>query len=109
MGKKSGRCALHWCTRQGHLPVTEWLVLENGLGVNVETKDQTTPLQLAAWGGHIEICKWLLARGASLEHRNKWYCLPHHFAALAGMLEMCRWLRDVGVDLGEGNDQGHNA
>eukprot|EP00928_Gymnodinium_smaydae_P030581 TRINITY_DN22700_c0_g3_i1.p1 TRINITY_DN22700_c0_g3~~TRINITY_DN22700_c0_g3_i1.p1 ORF type:complete len:1073 (-),score=214.95 TRINITY_DN22700_c0_g3_i1:265-3438(-) len=108
--KKSGRCALHWSSRQGHLPVVEWLVSEHGQSVNVETKDQTTPIQLAAWGDHVEVCAWLLKRGASLDHRNRWYCLSHHFAALAGSMAACKWLHTcAGVDLGLGNDQGHNA
>merc|ERR1712129_35418 len=94
---------------QGHLKVASWLVLDHGQSVNVETKDQTTPLQLAAWGGHVEVCDWLLQAGARIDHRNRWYCLPHHFAALAGMTDACKWLHSRGVDLSLGNDQGHNA
>eukprot|EP00811_Abedinium_folium_P000535 NODE_1048_length_2635_cov_3.464115.p1 GENE.NODE_1048_length_2635_cov_3.464115~~NODE_1048_length_2635_cov_3.464115.p1 ORF type:complete len:447 (-),score=100.19 NODE_1048_length_2635_cov_3.464115:301-1641(-) len=107
--KKSGRCALHWCTRQGHVAVAEWLVTEHDQAVNVQTKDFTTPLQLAAWGGHVHTCAWLLDHGANLNHKNKWQCLPHHFSALAGSVGACAWLQSVGADLSQGNDRGHNA
>ncbi|CAJ1358674.1 unnamed protein product [Effrenium voratum] len=107
--KKSGRMALHWAARQGKLEVVQWLVLEHGLPVDAQTKDCTTPFQLGAWGGHVEVCQWLLLKKADLWHQNSWSCLAHHFAALAGMEACCRWLRQQGLDLGTPNNQGHNA
>eukprot|EP00435_Cladocopium_sp_Y103_P052723 s418_g16.t1 len=107
--KKSGRTALHWASRQGHLEVVQWLLAEHQIPVDVRTKDDTTPFQLAAWGGHVPLCAWLLSQKADLHHRNSWFCLAHHFAALAGMSDCCKWLHQQGVDLGATNSQGHNA
>lgn len=106
---KSGRNALHWAARYGRLSVAEWLVNEHALKPTSITKDGTSPLHLAAWGGSREMCIWLVSMGANLEYRNKWKCNCVHFACLAGNIEVCKWLRSQGVDFSTVNNQGHNA
>ena len=83
--KKDGRLALHWASRNGKLDVVKYLV-EGGLSggsklqaltpVTAETADGDTPFMLAAWQGHLELCKWLVARGGpSIPHaKNRWGC-----------------------------------
>lgn len=43
----------------------KWLIEDYAVGVDTPTKDDTTPLQLAAWGGHVEVCAWLREKGAT--------------------------------------------
>lgn len=135
--KKSGRTALHWAARHGHLATTLWLLDHtqqapegddddeldteaspghsrrpsgSRLGVDELTKDGTSPFHLAAWGGHVEVCKELLGRGADVHRINKWDCSAAHFAALAGKTEACHWLyHEAGLDLAQRNSQGHNS
>ena len=107
--KKSGRTSLHWAARQGRTEVCRYLVTELAHPLEVKAKDDTTPLQLAAWGGHIETCKWLMSQGADIMFINKWGCTAVHFAALAGHVAATQWLHDLGLDLSHANYQGHNA
>ena len=58
--RKSGRSALHWAARQGHLAVAKWLVGSCGLPEDDLTKDGTSALHLAIWGGHVAMAEWLV-------------------------------------------------
>merc|ERR1711964_788106 len=101
-----GRQCLHWAARQGQMHILEWL---EPTEVDVMTQDRTTPLQLAAWGGHVSAVEWLHARGAKMDHVNQWDCTIVHFASLSGQVDMCRYLHEHGVDLSRPNGQGHNS
>ena len=48
--EKDGRTAMHWAARNGKIEVMDYF-LKSGVDVNVFTKDGTTPLMLACYGG----------------------------------------------------------
>jgi hypothetical protein len=49
---------------------TARLLLDAGAGVNANLTDGSTPLALAAWKGHTEAVRLLLARGANFRARR---------------------------------------
>ncbi|KAF4673172.1 hypothetical protein FOL47_010881 [Perkinsus chesapeaki] len=108
---KSGRNALHWAARNGRDGMVDWLLDACHLPVDSDTKDGTTPLQLACWGGFPTVCDVLVRRGADVHHVNRWGCIVTHFAALSGKLETMKWCHSVlsPAELVLGNDQGHTA
>ena len=64
--------------------------------VDVRTSaDGTTPLQLACYGGHLDLAKLLVAWGANPWHRNDYMCSCAHWACMgtaAGCASVVEWL-----------------
>jgi hypothetical protein len=73
--KKDGGTALHSAAEKGCLKLIRYLVEDCGLEINAEYQDQFQPssclerttLSLAAQFGNIEICIYLLAKGARVD------------------------------------------
>ena len=59
-----GRCPLHFASDYGQLAVCEHL-LEKGAIVDQLDKHGITPLLAAIWEDHIDVCKFLIAKGAN--------------------------------------------
>jgi ankyrin repeat protein len=70
-----GRSALHWAARNGHLDVVRWLVDDCGCNSDTSSADGTTPFCLAAWQGHLAVCRFLATRGADV-HRANSFVMP---------------------------------
>lgn len=80
--KTQGRTALHWAARNGHLEVCKLLVEEYGANPDPLAKGDVTPLQLAVWRSHLEVCLWLSEKGCADKHfMNGWGCTVHHWLA----------------------------
>jgi ankyrin repeat protein len=58
-----------------------------------------TCLLIAAYNGHLAICRLLLDKGAQLEAENSHGNTPLHFAAAKGHVEIVRLLFDRGADV----------
>lgn len=52
--EKDGRSPFHWAARNGKLDVVQYC-LANGVPIDVKTRDWTTPLMLACYGGQLEM------------------------------------------------------
>lgn len=68
-----------------------------------------TPLHYAAMGGHNDIVKLLLDRGAQLDARSPNNTTPVMMAAWGGKIYTVKLLLDVGADAMLKNDHGMNA
>ncbi len=80
--KTQGRTALHWAARNGHLEVCKLLVEEYGANPDPLAKGDVTPLQLAVWRAHLDVCLWLSENGCADKHfMNGWGCTVHHWLA----------------------------
>jgi ankyrin repeat protein len=94
--RTQGRTALHWAARNGHLSVCKILVEEFGADSDPLARGGVTPLQLAVWRGHVDVCLWLSEKGRTTntassnqcnKHKHKhfvvngWGCTVHHWLA----------------------------
>ncbi|XP_055390403.1 DNA-binding protein RFXANK isoform X2 [Condylostylus longicornis] len=61
--------ALHWACGYGQLDSVQMLI-KAGANVNIEAPDMITPLLYAAGGGHHEIVRFLLSKGADIDHMD---------------------------------------
>ncbi len=67
--RADGITALHMAAQNGRIDAVRYLIEDCGLDVNVLTTDARTasPLFLAAGGGNLEVCKYLLGNGAKID------------------------------------------
>ena len=71
------RTALHWSCRNGHMNVIKWFLEEISFfqnNIDIESSDGTTPLCLAAWQGHVDVCIYLVSKGANPHKVNSYGC-----------------------------------
>lgn len=66
---RPGWTALHYAAAAGSNEIVAFL-LEHHAYIDAESPNRTTPLMMAAWGGHILTVKLLLDEGADLTLRN---------------------------------------
>ena len=86
-----GRHGLHVAMLEGSLKVAKTLLDLSGTKVDTRSKNDETPLMIAALKGHTAFAKRLIARGADV---NKTGWTPLHYAATGGYLEMIKLLLD---------------
>jgi polar amino acid transport system substrate-binding protein len=86
-----GRHGLHVAMMEGSLKVAKTLLDLSGTKVDTRSKQDETPLMIAALKGHTAFAKRLIARGADV---NKTGWTPLHYAATSGHLEMIKLLID---------------
>ncbi|KAI9434798.1 hypothetical protein H4582DRAFT_2174263, partial [Lactarius indigo] len=78
-----------------------WLQLLRRQGITVDDAGDTnnTPLHLASRGGHADIARELLMRGASVAMKDRSYRTPLHLACDSGNAETVRLLIEQGADV----------
>ena len=111
--KRSGRHCLHWAARNGHVHIIDFILASENSSkslVDDPTLDGTTPFQLAAYGGYIPACEFLLSSGCNIHAENSFGCNALHFSALSGnSIPMMRWLVSSGVDIRAVQNRAHNC
>ncbi|KAF4748526.1 hypothetical protein FOZ63_028372 [Perkinsus olseni] len=118
--------ALMWASLGGHLPVVQWLVEEQLQDVNFASeKTSESPLikvpfyyrdvlphvvyRQAAVNGHVEICEYLLSKGAKINHHDYNYQNSLMWAAASGHLEVVEFLVDRGAQVNHQTRTGKTA
>ncbi|KAJ1652755.1 hypothetical protein IWQ61_006980, partial [Dispira simplex] len=88
----TGMTALHHAAKRGQLGVVQWLVDHAKATVDFPDRENETALLKAAYHGQLSIVKFLLQRGANVQHTDKdgWTAL--HNASSKGHLKMVCWL-----------------
>lgn len=86
-----GEHALHLATRDNAVQAIAALLRWQKTDVEPRNNVDESPLMLAAIGGHLEVVKMLIARGADV---NKPGWAPLHYAATRGHLDVMRLLLD---------------
>jgi uncharacterized protein len=84
-----GRHGLHIAMMEGSLKVAKTLLDLSGTQVDTRSKNDETPLMIAALKGHTPFAKRMIARGADV-YKTGW--TPLHYAATGGHVEMIKLL-----------------
>ncbi len=84
-----GRHGLHIALMEGSLKVAKTLLDLSGTKVDTRSKNDETPLMMAALKGNTVFAKRLIARGADV-YKTGW--TPLHYAATGGHVEMIKLL-----------------
>jgi polar amino acid transport system substrate-binding protein len=84
-----GRHGLHIAMMEGSLKVAKTLLDLSGTKVDTLSKQDETPLMIAALKGYTAFAKRMIARGADV---NKTGWAPLHYAATGGHLDMIKLL-----------------
>jgi hypothetical protein len=101
---------LHHCARKGLISSVKRLLSIRNINVNV--KDDVygrTPLDLAAYNGHVEITRLLLQNGAEVNAKSNNGYTPLHLAAIFGDVDILHLLVENGANLEAQDDDGIRA
>lgn len=74
-----------------------------------EDRTKRKAMTLAALGGHLETCKWLLETGSDVKERDSCQWTPLHAASAEGHTEVVEWLLKQGADVSAVDEDGHTA
>ncbi|XP_064548455.1 DNA-binding protein RFXANK [Drosophila montana] len=103
-----GFTPLHWAASYGQL-VSAQLLVAVGANVNSLAPDMVTPLLLAAAGGHNEIVRFLLDRGAIATHMDIVGNTALMYAAAGNHPHTCNELLARDLDFSATNENGETA
>ena len=83
------------------------LFIQLGANVNAKNRYDSTPLQLAAKNGNIDVAKCLIEHGAKLDMKNKIYGRAAiHYAVIYGKIEVAKCLIEHGAKVDMKNEDG---
>lgn len=101
-----GNRLFHYAAANGHSSMMEWLLDQRAIVDGITTESRQTPLHLSAAGGHLEMTKLLLRRGAQLNAQDRLLRKPLHYAILQGNSELAEVLMKAGADAAEADIDG---
>lgn len=81
-------------------------MIENGVNVNVQLRDGTTPLHLSSLSGKSGIIEALIVNGANINAQDKTKETPIHVAVRRGFSKVVRTLAENHADLDITNERG---
>jgi ankyrin repeat protein len=80
--------------------------LEGSANVAIADSIINIAVQYAASGGHLDMCRVLLDRGAKVDPVNRWKYTPLHLAAENGYLSLVKMVAERGADVRLKNEDG---
>lgn len=99
-----GEASIHLACVIGSLESVQML-LQSGSNINVRTFYEETPLWLAAWKGHVDVCRLLLKKNCALNVPSNgcrvyaWDYMPVEIAMGLGHFEIMRMIFRAGCSL----------
>jgi len=106
------RTPLHWSARNGQFEIVKWLLEEKKVQVDPLTEDGSTPFCLAAFQGHVEICKYLVIEAKANAHVcNSYGCTAGMWACQGpnASVELMQMLQEFQIDMTSLNDNGQGC
>jgi len=94
---------LHWACTEGHLAVIHFLVIHAARKYNVDLINSVdalncTPLLIAAQYGHMEVCLYLIKKGANPAHVDSSKDTALHWGAYKGNIHIVQLLHYLAPD-----------
>ena len=90
---------IHTAVRNGNLAAVKAVLEENPGQIEALNASKSTPLIVAASGGHLQVIAFLLEKGANIQAVNKWGRTALHYAVDGGHLEVAKLLLEKGIDI----------
>eukprot|EP00045_Choanoeca_perplexa_P022267 m.8941 g.8941 ORF g.8941 m.8941 type:complete len:175 (-) comp9321_c0_seq2:81-605(-) len=85
-------------------------MIDNGTSINATDRDGYTALHYMARQGNLEVCQYLITRGALVNAQTRLgLATPLHRAAITGHLPVIRLLVEHGADVLQPDKDGQNA
>ncbi|KAK3775055.1 hypothetical protein RRG08_048265 [Elysia crispata] len=102
--------ALFCASEEGNVDgLRELSEMAANIDLNTANKHGETAVHMAASGGHVEVLKFLVARGVDISIRDKQGDSAVYWAARQGHTEIIRCLVDAGVPVNTQNKSGETA
>lgn len=96
---------IHDAAGEGDLVKIKALISENPDLVSAVNERGSTPLHSASFGGHLEVVRFLLQKGAEIDAVNGGGFTPLHLATFAGHREVVEFLLDQGANINALNEK----
>lgn len=82
---------MHWAAIGGHVPILK-LLMDLNYKFGIPTRDQKTPLHLAADSGNLEAVKWLVEAGVSIFPKDRTGKTAEDYASQEGHRDIANYL-----------------
>ncbi len=96
---------IHDLAGGGHLAGVKTLLAEDPGLINDLNEQGSTPLHSACFGGHLDVVKLLLEKGADVQAVNGGGFTPLHLASYGGHRDVVQYLLEKGADMNATNEQ----
>ena len=106
---KNGWTALHCSAKSGNYELVTYFA-DMGTDIHLETNDRTNCLHIAAFNGHLNLCKILVNKhkfDVNAAVKNGWTAL--HCSAKSGNYELVTYFADMGTDIHLDTNNGMNC
>ena len=100
---------LHIACENSDLKMIKMLIESYSMDVNIEDKEQATPIFYACRQGNLEVIKYLHQKGAKLEHKEFQDRTPLYVAASNGEVIILRYLLQNGCEVDVPTKLGRSA
>ena len=101
---------LHYAAFCGLHDIAKILVIEHPQDVNSQSVDNaSSPLHLASRGGHVDLARMLIERGADVSAQKEDGSTALHLASENGYVDLSRMLIERGADISAQNEDGLTA
>ncbi len=90
---------IHKAAKDGDFETVKKLLEEDPNLLNTGNRLQQTPLLMASFGGHADIVRFLIEKGAGIDQPDSFGATPVHMAVLGGQAEIVELLIAKGADV----------